>query len=214
MLSTTSPLEWSELYRTENTPWEDGRPWSPLGTIVRDLLPRGGNILDVGCGAGTQSIHLARLGFHVWGFDIADAAIESARSAASAAGVEVHFSVADFYSYSSGNGYDLVFDRGVFANVEDRPKYQFAERVASALAPGGWWLDVTGCADNRAPGGGEDPRRYPRFSLSEIIEACETFFEIHSVCKAPFGDSDSSDFIAWVVVMRVRQKTLNLQVID
>lgn len=54
-------------------------------------LPRGAQVLDVGCGTGTTSLRLARLGFRVTGIDISDARIAEARERAPVAGVSVTF---------------------------------------------------------------------------------------------------------------------------
>ena len=75
-----SPIDWNEWYRQGLTPWEDGKPWAPLESTVRELLPDGGHILDVGCGVGTQALHLAAAGFKVQGIDISETAVQRARS--------------------------------------------------------------------------------------------------------------------------------------
>ena len=43
-----SSLDWEELYRLGDTPWEDHNPWAPLKKIVDNLVPAGARILDVG----------------------------------------------------------------------------------------------------------------------------------------------------------------------
>ena len=58
-------------------------------------------ILDVGCGIGTQSLGLAKLGFPVAGCDISPSAIERARREASHRNLMIPFSVANMLDLSS-----------------------------------------------------------------------------------------------------------------
>jgi hypothetical protein len=151
-------------------------------------------------------MHLAAAGYRVHGLDIVPRAVEAARTEANRRGLSVTFSVADFFKDDPGGRYDLVFDRSVISNARDHEeRVQFASRVASALLPGGWWLNVTGCADNRAADGAPDTRGYPRLTLIELVAACEPRFEIRSVSRASFGASAMNDFTAWVLVMKLRQ---------
>lgn len=180
-------------------------PWAPLENMVRELLPDGGRILDVGCGVGTQALHLATAGFKVRGIDIVKSAIDTARSEAVRRVLDVEFTVSDFFHNDPGGPYDLVFDRSVISNFEDQSQRgEFAERVACVLKPRGWWIDVTGCADNRGPDGGPDPRGYPRLSLAELVDACESHFQFYSVSQERFGVTSENDFIALVLILRLR----------
>ncbi len=200
-----SPIDWNEWYRQGLTPWEDGKPWAPLESTVRELLPDGGHILDVGCGVGTQALHLAAAGFKVQGIDIAETAVERARSEAASRGLNVKFTVGDFCRDDPDGPYDLVFERGVISNYEDQSeRAAFAERVASVLTSRGWWINVNGCADNRRPDGEPDTRGYPRLTLKELVEVCEPRFQIYSVKRERFGETSDNDFIAWVLVLRLR----------
>ena len=57
-----SPYEWpSELWERGRAAAEAG-PESVTAAIVRDLLPDGGTVLDVGAGTGRVSLPLAREG--------------------------------------------------------------------------------------------------------------------------------------------------------
>ena len=180
-------------------------PWAPLERIVRELIPEGGHILDVGCGVGTQALHLAETGFSVQGIDIVESAVSRARSEATRRSLDVEFTVGDFFHDDLRGPYDLVFDRSVLTVAEDRSeRLKFVERVASVLTPGGWWIDVTGCADNHGPDDEPDTRGYPRLTLAELVEACEPRFQIYSVNRERFGETSDNDFIAWVLVLRLR----------
>src|SRR5689334_19576212 len=50
-------------------------------------------VVDIGCGAGSQSQLWARLGHHVVGLDVNEALIDTARKRAADAGVDIRFEV-------------------------------------------------------------------------------------------------------------------------
>lgn len=59
-------------------------------------FPRGGTIVEVGCGTGDYALLLARMGFRMIGVDLSPASIESAKRKARALGAsEVSFVVSD-----------------------------------------------------------------------------------------------------------------------
>lgn len=99
-----------------------------------------GRVLDVGTGAGTQAIELARRGFQVTATDLADAAIEHARATAAARGVEVELLVDDVLDSQVTGQFDVVFDRGCFHTIAPdlRPKY--VAMVTARVRPGGHLL--------------------------------------------------------------------------
>lgn len=77
-------------------PWFSPTPYPEVVQAVKEnWWIRGSRILDIGCGAGTNSLFLAKNGFKVTGVDIADGAIAAARSRAEAAGLKVDFRVGD-----------------------------------------------------------------------------------------------------------------------
>lgn len=51
-----------------------------LAKIARELNIRGGQALDLGCGTGSLSLELARLGFNVTGIDLSGRMIEKAKA--------------------------------------------------------------------------------------------------------------------------------------
>lgn len=59
------------------------------------LLPAGGSVLCVADGEGRNSVWLAKQGFEVQAFDIAEMGVAKARKLASAAGVSVDYTVCD-----------------------------------------------------------------------------------------------------------------------
>ena len=196
---------WEARYQQRETPWDDRQPWRPLPDLLARYAPPGGRLLDIGCGLGGKAAQMAALGYRVLGVDISQAAIDAARQLTAGADGSLELRRADFLKESPDAPFDLAFDRSVWATFDESGRNSFASQVARWLVPGGHWISLTGCADNRDPETGElDPRGYPRHSLKDIVACCEPYFEILEVCREPFGATPDTDFTAWVSVMRVR----------
>jgi SAM-dependent methyltransferase len=98
-------------------------------------------ILDCACGIGTQSLGLAKMGFHVSGCDLSPRAIERARLEASRRNVEIHFSVANILNLTSlGESYfDAVIcmDNALPHLESTEQLFQAAKQFRGKLCPGG-----------------------------------------------------------------------------
>ncbi|MFF1907241.1 methyltransferase, FxLD system [Kitasatospora sp. NPDC058218] len=129
-------------------PWEqlysDGTEFSPLGEDERALLaehapaPDGGRALDIGCGTGELAAHLAAAGFQVDAVDLAEAALERARTAhPDAAGVRwLRLDIEhDDPAPLGDDSYDLITFRLSVAFVASRTNLLHA--LGRRLSPGG-----------------------------------------------------------------------------
>jgi SAM-dependent methyltransferase len=121
----------------EELPWY--RPELPrLLLDAMRTLPRGARVLDVGCGAGTLAVQIAKSGcdLDVTGIDIIPRALELARAHAHAENVSVRFVEADLLSWEPSARFDLVLDSGCLHSLIGRAD-AYKERLLSWLAPGG-----------------------------------------------------------------------------
>jgi len=100
-------------------------------------LPSGGCILSVADGEGRNSVWLARQGFQVDAFDVADRAVMKARAFAQREGVSVNLTVADVDGYSwPGAAYDGV--AAIFVQFADpATRTHLFKRIIRSLKPGG-----------------------------------------------------------------------------
>jgi SAM-dependent methyltransferase len=101
------------------------------------VWPSRGRILSVADGEGRNSVWLARQGFQVEAFDVADRAVEKARAFARREGVSVHYTVADVDGFAwpeaACDGVAAVFVQ--FADPATRVR--LFDRMVRSLKPGG-----------------------------------------------------------------------------
>jgi methyl halide transferase len=196
--------DFDQRFRQGDTPWEDPSPWHDLGDLVGRFVSPGASVLDVGCGLGTNALHLATLGYVVTGIDVSPVAIAGAESRRDAADVSCELRVADFLSVDCGV-FDAVFDRGCLHGFADREsRLSFAAAVARALPPGGLWFDISGSADNDESPEVVRQSALPRLSLADIAAAAEPLFDVVELRQDVFGCTPDTDFRAWVGVFRRR----------
>ncbi len=117
-------------------PWHQAEPPRLLVEAVRSR-PGGGRALDVGCGAGTFSVYLARSGFDVTGIDIIPKAIELAKEHARTAGVRADFLEEDLLAWEAPAPFDLVLDSGCLHSLIGGSVARYRERLLRWLSPGG-----------------------------------------------------------------------------
>ncbi len=167
---------WVRTYATtayHELPWFSSRPYPWVAQVVRDRIWRPGTrILDVGCGAGTNALYLARLGYRVTGVDVADGAVAAARSRAERAGLDVEFHVADALQLPfEGATFGGAIDVGCFHSlpIDLRPAY--SRELARVLRPGGAYAVAWVAREYTAELG---PPHRP--SLNEVTGAFEEEF--------------------------------------
>jgi SAM-dependent methyltransferase len=168
-----SAHDWDAWYRSgQYNHWDYAHPSQELVAAVAALgLGRGASALDLGCGAGRETIFLARLGLRATGADASGPALEIARGRAREAGVLVRWVRADVLDLPLPSAsVDFANDRGCFHHVAHRDRARFAAEVARVLRPGGSLL-LRG-ADPSQEGGfvavtaEEIERWFPRAGLS------------------------------------------------
>ena len=146
---------WDASYRDGPAPWDIG---GPQPAVVRVAAAGGftGTVLDAGCGAGDNALHLASLGLSVLGVDVAETALAIARSRAAERGLAVEFAPADaLHLERLGRRFETVLDSGLFHTFDERERARYVASLAAVTAPGGM-LHVLCFSDGR-PGTGPHP---------------------------------------------------------
>lgn len=131
------PTDWDAQYVGEERVWS-GNPNSLLVSETGEL--DAGSALDVGCGEGADAIWLASRGWRVTAVDVSTVAIERARAAGEAAGVEVDWRLCGLEEFPlPEQGFDLVT---AFYPALLRADDRGLSRLLGAVAPGGILLFV------------------------------------------------------------------------
>lgn len=113
--------------------WEGEYVWRPVISTIRDELPIGGRIFELGCGNGATAATLSEIGYHVVGVDPSEQGIRIAQA---------HYPTATF---SVGSAYDdLRAIHGQFPVVVSLEVVEhcfwprkFATTIHDLLEPGG-----------------------------------------------------------------------------
>lgn len=135
---TDTEAFWEELYlsRAGGAPIWSGRVNAQLAVEVDGLPP--GRALDLGCGEGGDSVHLARLGWQVTAIDVSPTALARTREMAAAAGVSslVTTEQHDLASSFPSGSFDLVVAM-FFQSPLELAREDVLSRAAESLDPGG-----------------------------------------------------------------------------
>lgn len=114
-LADTSSVEFSEFHRA-----------------FANMLPKGGRILDLGCGSGRDSLAFLKEGFCV---DAVDGSIQMAQAARKATGLPVAHAL--FADYEPQNTYDGIWACSSLLHVAKDELPALIAKYTVALKPGG-----------------------------------------------------------------------------
>lgn len=133
-----------------------------------------GRALDLGCGAGRNTLYLARHGWDVIGIDMLGRAIEKAREKARSKGIGdaatarfVQGDATRLAELGLGDGYTLIVDSGCYYGLAANQRDAFATGVTRVAAPGALLLmagftKIPGIAIGISE---DDLRRFPGWEM-------------------------------------------------
>lgn len=129
--------EYEERYRSEDYYW--GLNPNGLCLEIMRLRPpvKPYRVLDMGCGEGKDAVFLARNGYEVTAFDIADSGIEKGKMLAERCGTYVDFFKADITDYRLKEDYDIIFSSGMFHYVIPEKRQEITENMKAHTTVGG-----------------------------------------------------------------------------
>jgi SAM-dependent methyltransferase len=150
--SLEAQQRFTERYLEGTTPWDTGiSPPELVEAITGPHALAPGRALDLGCGTGTNSLALAKLGWQVVGVDFAEPAIAQASGRAAQEleaitrkGGSVRFVCADVTRLEAPTRhYTLVLDLGCLNGIPYVLRSPYAQIVVQQAAPGALFLLYT-----------------------------------------------------------------------
>lgn len=163
---------WEDRYAEPGLSWS-GEPNPVLTAEAATLEP--GRALDVGSGEGADALWLAQHGWHVTGVDIAQNALDKARSHAEnidpEAASRIEWQQQDLTaSPPAPRSYDLVSAQ--FMHLPDPERSTLFRELAAAVAPGGTLLIVGhDAADFDENSGHRDHLVEKMFTIFDVLTA-------------------------------------------
>ncbi|MFB7517669.1 class I SAM-dependent methyltransferase [Streptomyces sp. NPDC056144] len=109
----------------------------------RGLLPKGGRVLDLGCGPGRNTVYLASLGYEVDAVDLSATALAWAAERARETGAEGAIRFVNGNAFAADGideidgPYDLVYDSGCLHHLPPHRRVSYLALLGRVLAPGG-----------------------------------------------------------------------------
>jgi SAM-dependent methyltransferase len=128
---------WDASYVGGPAPWDVGQPQPAILRLAAEGAFAGA-VLDAGCGTGENALHIASLGLHVLGVDVAETALSIARDKAAGRGVDADFVFADaLYLDLLGRAFESVLDCGLFHTFDSDERRDYVASLASVTSRGG-----------------------------------------------------------------------------
>lgn len=170
------------VYRYFRAPWDIGAR-DELVSLVESGRITPCRAIDLGCGAGANSIYLAQKGFDVTGVDYAEAAIEKAQARAKDTGVQIEFVVDDLTNLQRVSGtYDFLLDYGVLDDLRLPQREPYVENILPLTHAGSrfllwgfeyplrWWERYLPFYDIPFVSGEIEQRFGPYFEIETIVK--------------------------------------------
>jgi SAM-dependent methyltransferase len=199
--------DWEAIYKSgTDLPWDVKDPAPELveyfGTLTAENKPR--NVIEVGCGTGSNALWLAKSGCKVTVTEISPTALESAKTRAKEANLSIDFRLVDICEGAPVpvGSQDFAFDRGVFHVIPVQHRAKFVEVLASTIAAGGHWLSLAGSKDEYRENTDVGP---PQLSAVELLEHIEPYFEVIELRRSNFVLPGGQTHLAWKALYRRRK---------
>lgn len=194
--SADAAARWDATYRDGRPPWEVDRP-QPAVERLLDEDAFDGDVMDVGCGTGENTLLLASRGLHVLGVDWAATAVEIARAKAAERSLDVEFELGDALRLDVlGRSFDSILDSALFHTFSDEARTEYVPSLASVTRPGSKLFLL--CFSELEPWGG-GPRRVTQ---AEIKDAFADGWVVRSIVPERYEMRLSPGYaIAWLATI-------------
>ena len=189
-----SSAHWDQRYLSGDAPWNSGLVSRELIRVLQEESVAPCRAVELGCGTGTNAVHLAQQGFEVLALDCSAVAIERARQRAVEASVSMTLAVSDLCRVpdlraalgDAAGGYErqcsFLFDRGCYHCARRTNLPGFLETVEWLAAPNARLLMLCGNADESAEHGP------PKVTEAEIRTEWDSLFDVNWIRPFRFED--------------------------
>lgn len=127
---------WDASYLDGAAPWDVGRPQPAILRLAGEGAFAGA-VLDAGCGTGENALHVASVGLHVLGVDVAETALSTAREKATDRGTDADFVVGDALHLDRlGRVFETVLDCGLLHTFDNDERREYVASLASVTSRG------------------------------------------------------------------------------
>lgn len=126
------------LWYYRRPPWDSGI--TPPELLEFMQAHPAGNVLDLGCGTGTNLVTLAKEGWQVTGVDFAWLAVTKARQRLMQAGLVGEVLVGDVARVKVAGVFDLLLDIGCYHGLPVQSRLEYQGRLLPWLVEGGSYL--------------------------------------------------------------------------
>lgn len=185
-------MDATQLNHIYKTIPEDKIPWvmDHLPNCLLEVLNKQDikacKIADLGCGIGTYSLCLARLGFEIFGIDYSEVAIEKAKQIFKLNQMKGEFITLDLTQKTERilPVSDFAFDYEVLHHIFPKDRVQYFKNVFDLLSDNGMYLSVCFSEDDKCFGGEGKFRKTPLGTTlyfsneNEIRQLSSPLFEI------------------------------------
>ena len=180
----------SKAYNLIYDDWAKYR--KPINTCVQNFcryIPKGGRVLDVGCGNGYPiSKYLIDNGYQVTGIDISEKMISEAKR------LSGEFSVCDFMEYASDTKFDAIIAFDSLWHIPLELQKEIYNKMYSLLVDGGYCLFTHGIHHSEVSGKMFDQAFYYSSLDIDEVKSCISDFtiieEYHPYVEETTGDRE------------------------
>jgi SAM-dependent methyltransferase len=193
---------WSlnHIYKSKNNskelPWEINSYDKNLKEIFDLLEIKKGDVLELGCGSGNDSLWLAKNNFNVTAIDISSKAILLAKEK-NKDYLNIEFIEGDILNSIPNKKYDVIYDRGCLHGNKDILNDMF-KILYNKLKDNGKMIILSGNYNN----GNTFFTKPDDLSISEIETSCFTYFKIKLVKEIIFElNKNYENTLGWLFIL-------------